>query len=242
MDPEGQLDLGALLYWDLATQLNRQEMMWSRDRIHWHRFGENRRPLLPGGPPGSWDIDVGGVGHFHPVTNAQGEEEWWFNYGGKNSRYMLSGHKGADTLEAFKKAYPYFELSPFFTSWEDFYEETKRSASRPGLARCKAWRLAHVEPEKSRGEFTTRPMVAEGARLLINTATEGGGSVRVEVQDAEGNVFPELALEDCVPFSGDRVAHEVRWKRARFEEVNRRVIRLRVVLEGARLYTFRIAS
>ena len=63
----------------------------------------------------------------------------------------------------------------------------------------------------------------------------------MEVQDAEGNPFPELGLDDCIPFSGDRVAHEMRWKRARMEEVNRRVIRLRLVLEGARLYTFRIA-
>ena len=112
----------------------------------------------------------------------------------------------------------------------------------PGLARCKAGRLAHVEPDASKGEFTTLPLVIEGTRLVLNGQTDPGGSIRVEVQDAEGNPFPELRLEDCVPFSGDRVGHVVCWKRARLEEVNWRVVRLRVVVEGARLYAFRIAG
>ena len=54
----------------------------------------------------------------------------------------------------------------------------------------------------------------------------------MEVQDAEGNPFPELGLDDYIPFSGDRTAHEVRWRRARPEEVNGRVVRLRVLLGG----------
>ena len=82
----------------------------------------------------------------------------------------------------------------------------------------------------------------EGNRLLLNGQTDRSGSIRAEVQDAEGNPFPELGVDDCIPFSGDRVAHDVRWKRARMEEVNRRVIRLRMVLEGARLHTFRVTT
>jgi hypothetical protein len=97
-----------------------------------------------------------------------------------------------------------------------------------------------MESEKSAGECTTLPLVAEGARLLINGDTDQEGSIRVEVQDAEGNVFPDLGLEDCMPFSGDAAAHQVRWKKARFEEICRRVIRLRFVLKGARLYSFRL--
>ena len=111
-----------------------------------------------------------------------------------------------------------------------------------------AWRSARRAGSRTwnrtdrKGTFTTLPLVVEGNRLLVNGQTDPGGSIRVEVQDAEGNPFPELGLDDCLPFSGDRVAHEVRWKRAKLEEVNGRVVRLRVVLEGARLYTFRIAS
>ena len=110
----------------------------------------------------------------------------------------------------------------------------------PALARCKAGRLAHVEPVGKRGEFQTHPLVVDGGHLLVNAQTDAGGSIKVEVQDAEGNVFSRFGLDDCLPFSGDRVAEEVRWKQACFDEVNGRVVRLRFVLQGARLYTFRV--
>ena len=241
-DTDGQLHLGALMNWDLSTQRTRQHLMWSRDLIHWEKFGANRKPLLENGPIGSWNTGSSELNEYSAVTNADGEEEWWFPFGGRNSRYMLGGYLTADTVEDFKAKFPYFELAPFFTSWKDFFEETKRHRVVPGLAKCKAGRIAHVEPSGSRGEFTTLPLVVEGNRLLLNGQTEPGGSIRVEVQDAEGNPFPELGLDDYIPFSGDRTAHAVRWRRARPEEVNGRVVRLRVLLEGARLYTFRIAS
>ena len=240
-DTDEQLYLGALLNWDLSTQTMRQHLMWSRDLIHWSKFGANQQPLLANGPVGSWNTSTSGLCNYYPIENSDGEEEWLFTFSGTNTRYMLGGYLSGETLEEFKARLPYFELAPFFTSWEDFFEETRRHCVVPGLAKCKAGRLAHVEPD-TRGDFTTLPLVAEGSRLLLNGQTDRSGSIRVEVQDAEGNPFPELGLDDCIPFSGDRVAHEVRWKRARLEEVNRRVIRLRLVLEGARLYTFRIAT
>ncbi len=241
-DTDGQLFLGAVLRWDLAQQRIHQHLIWSRDLIHWSQFGANRKPLLEGDPVGSWNTSWGGLANYQAVVNADGEEEWFFPFWGKNARYMLGGYLTADTLEEFKKKFPYFQLAPFFTSWEDFYRETRRHVVLPGLSRCKAGRLAHVEPDASKGEFTTLPLVVEGTRLVLNGQTDPGGSIRVEVQDAEGNPFPELRLEDCVPFSGDRVGHVVRWKRARLEEVNRRVVRLRVVVKEARLYAFRIAG
>ncbi len=244
-DTDGQLYLGTLLNWDFSTQLNRQHLLWSRDLIHWSKFGANRKPFLESGPIGSWNTASSGLNQYTPVTNANGEEEWLFTFTAGNCRYMLGSSKrqeAAGSLEEFKARLPYFELAPFFTSWEDFQNEINNCRVLTGLAKCKAGRLAHVEPNGSKGEFTTLPLVVEGNRLLLNGQTDPGGSIRVEVQDAEGNTFPELGLDDCIPFSGDRVAHEVRWKRARLEEVNGRVVRFRVTLEGARLYTFRIAS
>ena len=242
-DTDGQLYLGTVLNWDLSTQQNRQHLLWSRDLIHWGKFGANRKPLLENGPIGSWNTASGGLNEYTPVTNGEGEEEWLFTFSAGNCRYMLSTREYASvSLEEFKARRPYYELAPFFTSWEDFYTETKNAWVLTGLAKCKAGRIAHVEPKGSRGEFTTLPLVVEGNRLLVNGQTDLGGSIRVEVQDAEGNPFSELGLDDCYPFSGDRVTHEVRWKRAGLEEVNGRVVRLKVVLEGARLYTFRIAS
>ena len=241
-DTDDQLFFGAVLNWDLATQRHRQHLMWSRDLINWSKFGDNRKPLVENGPVGSWNTSTSGLCDYHPITNAEGEEEWLFTITGTSCRYMLGSGRECETLDAYRSTFPYHQLAPFFTSWEDFYEESTQSRVLTGLAKCKAGRLAHVEPSEGRGEFTTLPIVAEGSALLVNAQTDPGGSMRVEVQDAEGHPFPEFHLDDCLVFSGDGVAREVRWRRARFEEVNRRVIRLRFVLEGARLYTFRISG
>lgn len=240
-DTNGQLYTAAMMHWDIYDQTSRQELVWSRDHVHWHRFGANRKPMLPQSPMGSFDLAQSKLAEYYVTAGTDGQEEWWFPYTGNPTRYMLNGPSG-DTAEELAVDHPYMGMAPFFTSWEGFFKEARSYRKRAGLARCKAGRLAHVEPEDRKGEFTTHPFLLEGGRLLINTSTAPGGSLRVEVQDPEGNVFPGLALADCQPFSGDQVAHHVRWSDARIDEVNARVVRLRFVLEGAKLYTWRLAQ
>jgi len=247
-DTNGQLYLGAVLHYNLVERKQRQELVWSRDRVHWHRFGGNRIPLLANGPAGSPDAGfVSGMSTFYPVSNTKGQEEWWFPYLGGSVRYMLASSKDTTRmkrksldelgLDYFKKSYPQYELAPFFSRWKDFLEESKASIWVPALARCKAGRLAHVEPVDERGEFTTHPLVLEGSRLLLNAHTLEGGSVRVELQDSKGNAFPGLSLEDGVPFSGDEVGAEFSWRESGLEETYHRV-----VLDKAHLYSLRIAQ
>ena len=155
---------------------------------------------------------------------------------------MLGHLHGANNLEEFKKKCPYMEMAPFFTGWEEIYEEAANAVTLPGLARCKAGRLAHVEPAGRRGEFTTHPLILEGVSIFINAKTQRGGSIGVEVQDAEGNVLPGFELAACHKFLDDRVAHRIRWERASIQELYGRVVKLRFVLAGARLYSFHIRS
>ena len=79
----------------------------------------------------------------------------------------------AGTLEEFKARLPYFELAPFFTSWEAFRE------MRSTTAGCSpVWRSARRGGSRTwsradrRGEFTTLPLVVEGNRLLLNGQTD----------------------------------------------------------------------
>ena len=251
-DTGGQLYLGAVLHYNLTLQTQFQELVWSRDKIHWRRFGKRRMPLLQNGPVGTFDAGFANdMSAYYSMPDAQGEQEWWFPYLGNQARYMLAAAR--DTvkklrvslrdvgLEVFRETYPHFRLAPFFTNWDDFFRESQASVWIPGLARCKAGRLGHVEPTDGKGEFTTHPLVQEGNRLLINARIDDGGSIRVEVQDADGNVFPGLELDGSVPLSGDSVAHAVRWKGAGLQEVYGRVIRLRAVLDRAHVYGFRLA-
>ncbi len=240
-DTNGQLLTAAIMHWDIYDQTSRQELVWSRDHVHWHRFGSNRKPLLSQSPMGSFDVAESKLAEYYVTSDSDGQEEWWFPHTGNPTRYMLNGPSG-DTPEELAAEHPYMEMAPFFTSWEDFFKEGRSYRKRAGLARCKAGRLAHVEPEDRQGEFTTHPFLLEGGRLLINASTESGGSVRVEVQDPEGNAFPGLTLADCQPFAGDQTAQQVRWTSARIDEVNTRVVRLRFVLDGAKLYSWRLAQ
>ncbi len=62
------------------------------------------------------------------------------------------------------------------------------------------------------GTCVTRPLVFDGARLHLNYATSGAGSVRVELQDAGGTPLPGFRLRDMAPLYGDALDEPVAWK------------------------------
>jgi hypothetical protein len=95
------------------------------------------------------------------------------------------------------------------------------------------------------GEFRTRPLVFTGSTLVLNHATSAAGSIRVEIQDADGKPLPGFALEDSPVIWGDRIEEEVRWKRftrtesALLKPLAGVPIRLRFVMRDTDLYSFR---
>lgn len=89
------------------------------------------------------------------------------------------------------------------------------------------------------GDFVTRPLVFEGDELVINYSTSAVGSVRVEIQDSNGNPIPGLALEDCVEIYGDEIERVVRWKNARAGIAAGRVVKLRFAMKDADLFSIR---
>jgi hypothetical protein len=99
-----------------------------------------------------------------------------------------------------------------------------------------------VQAPYSGGEFTTRPLVFSGQRLVLNAATSAVGSVRVEIQNAEGQSLDGYRLEDCQEFYGDQIAHVVQWKGGSdLGSLAGQPIRLRCAMRDADLYSFRFA-
>jgi hypothetical protein len=87
------------------------------------------------------------------------------------------------------------------------------------------------------GEFTTRPLVLEGRRLVLNYATSAVGTVKAEVRDAAGNVVPGYSLEECEEIYGDELSRPVRWKaHDDLGGVSGKTIRLHFALRDADLY------
>jgi len=97
------------------------------------------------------------------------------------------------------------------------------------------------------GEMLTKLLtLPEGdCQLVLNYSTSAAGSIRIELQDANGNALPGYAATDCVPLIGDRIDGPVRW-----DSVSEKTpfpgqpVRMKIELRDADLYSmqFRAAN
>ncbi len=97
------------------------------------------------------------------------------------------------------------------------------------------------------GELLTRPLVFQGDNLSMNFATSAAGSIRLEIQDVQGNPLPGFALEESPLIWGDEIEHTVRWERSHAKatsdkplaRIAGKPVRLRFVMKDADLYSLR---
>ncbi|MBN8246401.1 MAG: prolyl oligopeptidase family serine peptidase [Verrucomicrobia bacterium] len=88
------------------------------------------------------------------------------------------------------------------------------------------------------GEFVTRPLVITGSRLILNFSTGAAGSLRVEVQEADGTSIPGFSLAESPEWIGDDIERTAHWKSGRsLESLRGRPLRLRVAMRDADLYS-----
>ncbi len=93
------------------------------------------------------------------------------------------------------------------------------------------------------GEMVTKPFTFEGSRLVLNASTSAAGSIRVEMQDADGRPLPGLTLADCPEIYGDELELPVPWPpQARLSGWAGTPVRLRFVMRDADLYAMRFAA
>jgi hypothetical protein len=93
------------------------------------------------------------------------------------------------------------------------------------------------------GEAITRPLKFTGRRLTLNYSTSAAGSLKVEIQDADGKPIPGYALADADELFGDTVDQAVSWKgSAETSQLAGQVVKLRFVLKDGDLYSYRFDS
>ncbi len=155
------------------------------------------------------------------------EREGTWNYG---QQYL--GWHVVETKSAIEGAPN--ELSFYAT---ESYWTGKSSALRRYTLRLDGF--VSVRAPMKGGELITRPITFTGRTLSLNFSTSAAGSVRVEVQDAEGKPLPGFALEDCEDTFGDTLERDVVWKGGRdVSALATRPIRLRFVLKDADIFAF----
>ena len=97
--------------------------------------------------------------------------------------------------------------------WISGREDIKDVEYCLGLAKMKRDRYVSLRAESVHdGKLVTRPFKYAGGQLVINAKCDPDGSIVAEIADADGNVIPGFSRKECVPFTGDEVAHEFAWK------------------------------
>lgn len=90
------------------------------------------------------------------------------------------------------------------------------------------------------GEVVTKPLTFEGSELIVNYSTSAAGSLRVEMQDADGSPLPGFGLDASQELFGDSLERRIRWKGdPGLEDHAGKPVRLRFVLRDADVYSFR---
>jgi len=100
--------------------------------------------------------------------------------------------------------------------------------------------FASIHAPIAGGELVTPPVVFKGSRLSMNFASSTFGSLRVEIQDADGKPIPGFALADSIELYGDTVARNALWKNnPDLGALAGKPVKLRFVMKDADLYSIK---
>ena len=105
--------------------------------------------------------------------------------------------------------------------------------------------FAAVHAPYAGGEMLTRPFTFTGSELILNLSTSAAGSIRVEIQNAQGQPHPGFGLGDCNEIIGDEIARTVTWKQGSdVSALAGQSVRLRFAMKEADLFSlcFRVAA
>ena len=100
-----------------------------------------------------------------------------------------------------------------------------------------------ADADYSGGQIVTPSIRFEGSRLELNTDTGGGGSVLVELQDANGRPINGYTQKEAAFICGNSVRMPVRWaERQDVSELSGMPIRIRFVMRDCKLYAFQFCE
>lgn len=124
---------------------------------------------------------------------------------------------------------------------ESYWSGKKGSAVRRYTLRQDGF--VSLQAPMSGGELLTKPIRFKGSQLALNFSTSAAGSVRVEIQAANGQPIPGFALDECQPLFGDTIERALTWKPgSTLSTLAGRIVRLRFVLQDADVYAYQFKN
>ncbi len=106
-----------------------------------------------------------------------------------------------------------------------------------GLATLRKDGFASLDAGPTNGTILTKPLTNTSGTLQVNYRAVGG-SLKVEVLDANNNVIPGYSQADCVALTSDSVTQAVTWATHTLLPTGAPSISLRFILQNAALYSF----
>ena len=89
------------------------------------------------------------------------------------------------------------------------------------------------------GELVTVPLRFDGRQLALNVDTSGGGALRIEIQDRDGQAIQGYSLAQADELNGNSVSLAATWNgQADVSPLARQVVRLRFAMHNCKLYSF----
>jgi hypothetical protein len=93
------------------------------------------------------------------------------------------------------------------------------------------------------GQMTTKPLIFSGSQLSLNYATSAAGSLKVEIQDADGTPIPGFTLKDAAELFGDSTLQIASWNSsADVSQLSGKPVRLHFELKDGDLYSFQFTD
>ncbi|QDU45694.1 hypothetical protein Mal52_41890 [Symmachiella dynata] len=93
------------------------------------------------------------------------------------------------------------------------------------------------------GQMTTKPLTFTGSQLILNYATSAAGSLKVELQNADGTPIPGFTLDESAELFGDSTVQVASWKNgADVSSLAGKPVRLHLELMDGDLYSFQFTD
>ncbi len=128
------------------------------------------------------------------------------------------------------------ELWTWYTGYDEEHDLLPYK-SAIGLAKLRKDGFASLDADESPGEVLTKRFENVSGTLQVNYAAKGG-SLRVEILDADGRVLPGYGRDDCEPLKDDAVREAVVWKEHKELPAGNGPVRFRFLIEHGKLFSF----
>lgn len=178
------------------------DLQWaaSRDGIHWWR--PERRPALANAALGEYG---GGMiwPMRQPVLDGDRLHVYYGGTEGLHGDLYNTKASGPRVLRA---------RGEILSRQSFTYGGDYGAFCRASWAADRLWALAGAHGGYTEGSATTKRANLAGKQLVVNATTRPGGTMRVELQSADGQALTGFTAADCEPIAGDHHATTIRWK------------------------------